>query len=386
MEYTDAKALLYFCRVFKSPIVPNFRKSLRDWLQTQLDSRSELSGLLDGVVPDDRDFSADEIVRTMRLVAERIERAAIAELALHGPHCDRMSVLVDGIGIPQGACDALEWLCLARSGNAVERMKNECFENCYALSQRAPLTFRFLAFAIDLPFAELDRWMKTSGVLIESGLVKIDLDGEIHTQDRLETWVAQSAGGMQVSQPSAALLSEPLDATLPISAFADYVPNLEVLRELLRGALARGERRINVLFYGPPGTGKTELAKTLSCSLGVPLHAVGESFISGCEPSRGDRLSQLRFAQRVPLSGAAVLLVDEADDVLTLEEPALFGKRSGVLASTVYLNRLLENSRRPAIWIMNQVQSLDSLIVRRMIFAQAIQPPPRRVRERTKRF
>ena len=55
---------------------------------------------------------------------------------------------------------------------------------------------------------------------------------------------------------------------------------------------------MNILLHGPPGTGKTEFCKVLAERLDVSLYSVGESDDTGDEPVRGERLQELRLAQR----------------------------------------------------------------------------------------
>ena len=85
---------------------------------------------------------------------------------------------------------------------------------------------------------------------------------------------------------------------------------------------------MNILLYGPPGTGKTEFCKVLAERLGAPLYSVGESDDGGDEPVRGERLQELRLAQRL-LAGnrGSLLLFDEMEDLLFDPFPAwgLFG-------------------------------------------------------------
>ena len=70
------------------------------------------------------------------------------------------------------------------------------------------------------------------------------------------------------------------------------------VERLLGGALETGAPGVNVLLYGPPGTGKTELCKVLAGRLGVDLHSVRESDEDGDEPSRNERLQELRLAPK----------------------------------------------------------------------------------------
>ena len=158
---------------------------------------------------------------------------------------------------------------------------------------------------------------------------------------------------------------------------------------MLRGALGAGAAGVNVLFYGPPGTGKTELCKVLAEHLGVTLYSIGESDDEGGEPLRGERLQELRLAQRL-LGGDrhSLLLFDEMDDLLSGAWPDFdpfglsFSPRSRNGGSKVFMHRLLEQAPVPTLWTMNNARHLSPAILRRMMFALELRRPTPRVRAR----
>lgn len=83
---------------------------------------------------------------------------------------------------------------------------------------------------------------------------------------------------------------------------------------------------MNVLLYGLPGTGKTQFCKALAEKLGVSLFSVGESDEDGDEPVRGERLQELRLAQRLlSRDRRSLLLFDEMEDLLSEPFPPSFG-------------------------------------------------------------
>ena len=159
---------------------------------------------------------------------------------------------------------------------------------------------------------------------------------------------------------------------------------------LLRGALRAGARGVNILVHGEPGTGKTEFCRTLAERLGVTLYTVGESDDDGDEPSRRERLAELRFAQRLLAeSTGALLLFDEMEDLLN--DRAAFGwmnlfrsRRAPFRAegSKVFMNRLLEQTPVPTLWTSNVAGDTCEAVLRRMMFAVELRLPPSRVRAR----
>lgn len=148
--------------------------------------------------------------------------------------------------------------------------------------------------------------------------------------------------------------------------FPAYRNEAELATRLLRGAIDRGARGINILIHGPPGTGKTELARSLAAAVGEPLHGVGEADSDGDEPARHDRVAALKLALRtLEKRGRALLLFDEMEDLLgntQVEQDGRVRQRAG---SKLFVNRLLEENVVPVIWTSNAVADVDPAILRR---------------------
>jgi transitional endoplasmic reticulum ATPase len=140
----------------------------------------------------------------------------------------------------------------------------------------------------------------------------------------------------------------------------------ELAIALLRGAIDRGARGINILIHGPPGTGKTELARTLAATVGEPLHGVGEADSDGDEPARHERVAALRLALRtLEKRGRALLLFDEMEDLLGNAQREQDGRVRNRAGSKLFVNRLLEENVVPVIWTSNAVADVDPAILRR---------------------
>ena len=174
------------------------------------------------------------------------------------------------------------------------------------------------------------------------------------------------------------LFGKPEAATLDWSDFG----HLGELRDLAaRLVLAAGRSRAgahaNLLFYGPPGTGKTEFAKTLGARVGFSIQFVGETNDESGEPSRSERVAALLIANAIgAVARRTILVVDEADDVFDA-----FGAPAERRGSKVFLNRLLERSAAPTIWISNDADRLGAAIVRRMSLALRFPKPQLSVRK-----
>jgi transitional endoplasmic reticulum ATPase len=175
------------------------------------------------------------------------------------------------------------------------------------------------------------------------------------------------------------LLGEPAAATLGWDDFAHLGEMRELASRMISAAgssRARERLQANLLFYGPPGTGKTEFAKTLGAQVGFSVQFVGETNDKNGEPSRSERLAALLIANAIgAVARRTILVVDEADDLFDAFSDA---DRRG---SRVFLNRLLERSVAPTIWIANEPDRLGAAIVRRMNLAFRFPKPRLSVRK-----
>jgi transitional endoplasmic reticulum ATPase len=165
----------------------------------------------------------------------------------------------------------------------------------------------------------------------------------------------------------ALLLGEAAHATLAWDQF-EHIGELRNMaaRMVAANVRGRGSSRggANLLFYGPPGTGKSEFAKTLGARVGLSVHFCGETDEEDAEPDRRDRVAALLIANAIGrLARRTIVVVDEADDLLfDLDDDGAFGRRG----SKVFMNRLLEQTAAPTIWIVNDIARLGPPIIRRM--------------------
>lgn len=165
-------------------------------------------------------------------------------------------------------------------------------------------------------------------------------------------------------------------ARLAPGDFARVAGEIDFLVRLLAGAIAARAPGINVLIHGPPGTGKTELARTLAAAAGASLFSVGESDEYGEEPTRSERVSALRLAQRMLAArGGSALLFDEMEDLIGDADPGEGDWMRGRRGSKLWVNRQIETNAVPVIWTTNAVGNIDPAILRRMSFVLRLDPP-----------
>lgn len=248
---------------------------------------------------------------------------------------------------------------------------------------------RLIGLMIGAEPGTIARRLAADGNLRAAGLIRVEANRNISIHHRLLRVAGEPLDeGRDIRT---AMLGPKQPASLSFSDFAHLSRDADRVLALLRGGLAERATGLHVLLYGAPGTGKTELAKTLASTLGVPLHAVGESDECGEEPSRQERLGDLQLAQRLLASGTpALLLFDEAEDLFDtglphfgrggpFREHSSFGT-SQAGGSRAYMHRLLEQGSAPVIWTANSLRSFGPAVLRRMACCIEVPVPPASVR------
>ena len=230
--------------------------------------------------------------------------------------------------------------------------------------------------------------LSDSAPLVRSGLVSVERDGDVTIVDRLRR-LATVPGSVGLDASRLLLDAAPV-SELEWSDFDHIAEGRDHIERLIQGALQTSAPGVNILLYGPPGTGKTEFCKVLAERLGVTLYSVGEADDDGDEPSRSERLQELRLAQRLlARNRGSLLLFDEMEDLLSgsvssglslFGQPFLVGGQNG--SSKVFMHRLLERAPTPTLWAMNDASSVSKAILRRMMFALELRPPTTAVRAR----
>ena len=245
-----------------------------------------------------------------------------------------------------------------------------------------------LADLLDVSMRTLRRRLAFDSRLVRGGLVSVDDDGDFSVLPRLLRLSHGGAkGGTDARQ---ALFDAAGPGELDWSDFDHVAEHRDHIERLFRGALEKGAQGVNILVYGPPGTGKTQFCRTLAERLRVKLYSVGETDADDREPTRSERLQELRLTQRVLGDSLdSILLFDEMEDLLS--DPAsmfpwlMGGTRTRTRradGSKVFMNRLLEQNAVPTLWTTNSAHQTCPTVLRRMMYALELRQPSPRVRAR----
>ena len=328
-----------------------------------------------------------------KISAERlrcVERTLQTERSANPARRDRTSLRLKRLGKSAGLnrtdLDILELLLRHKTHAAFESMVDDIFETPSKSKDALNLRSWAMPMILGLTTNTIQSRLRNDAPLVRSGLVSVEDAGDIDIPHRL-TRLATAPGSASVDVTRLLLDAAP-PPDLEWTDFKHFAADRDHIERLLKGALGSNEPGINILLYGPPGTGKTEFCKVLAARLGATLYGVGEVDEFGDEPSRRERLSELRLAQRLIRDNPrALLLFDELEDLL--ESSAAGGRfmrrrmfRSNGIASKVFLHRVLEQTPAPTLWTMNDKDEVSPAILRRMMFALELRPPTEAVRTR----
>ncbi|MCD6347423.1 MAG: ATP-binding protein, partial [Bacteroidales bacterium] len=224
--------------------------------------------------------------------------------------------------------------------------------------------------------------LSKKGLLSLSGLLRIDRSMGYAVYDKLDLLDGLSESLQESEGTIDSLLSGYFTLVSPSVLTEEnylYEKNyFTMIKDHLQRACERQDKGVNILVYGPPGTGKTEFAKVVSENIGCKLYEV--KIEDDDEPfDNQKRLRAFQLVQQI-LSRRknAIILFDEIDSLLS--ESFSFFRDGNSLNLKSWINKNLENSLVPAIWIANNIDFSESAFIRRFDIVFHLGHPPRSTR------
>jgi transitional endoplasmic reticulum ATPase len=185
-------------------------------------------------------------------------------------------------------------------------------------------------------------------------------------------------------------MAEPLRRpNLSLEDFAHIKSHTRLAKSWLSGvmlATSSGEPAGHMLVCGAPGLGKTEWVRALLLDANTQAMELVTVTHRGQALTGEDRMLHLRMIMQMMRSTRrGVILFDEADDVFRPPGDGLSSSRGDSESVSMdnhraALNRLLEDSRIPVVWIMNRPEVLDPAVLRRFDVEIHFEGIPRSVR------
>jgi SpoVK/Ycf46/Vps4 family AAA+-type ATPase len=229
--------------------------------------------------------------------------------------------------------------------------------------------------------------LREDGLLSLTGIIEVDnrpadFERKIEVNSRMaDIFLLPHASDKDLSHH---FLQSAGKSSLKLSDYPHLSNDIQLLSAYLSKSLAGNEVGVNVLFYGIPGTGKTELVKALAESLQADLYEVAYTQESGDSVKGQERLKAFNLCQHLlARKPNAMLLFDEVEDVFEKQNmfASLFGGEaaSNPEKGKAWINRSLEASTTPAIWVTND-ESIDPAYLRRFDYSVRFPIPPQKVR------
>ena len=242
-----------------------------------------------------------------------------------------------------------------------------------------------LSVLLDHKASKVKAALSPQGKLAQSGLVTVDRDGSNSLLNKLDILSRDFADKMMnlngdIEEMIRDSVRKCTSSELSVSDFNHLENDMALLVPYLDSAISKQQSGVNILFYGRPGTGKTELTKAIAKELNKEIYEVSYADEDD-EPISGDkRLKAYKVAQSFFCNSNVLIMFDEIEDVVGDDNSMNFfapPKQS----NKGWMNRILESNKIPAIWITNDVHSMDPAIIRRFDMSIEVPIPPKAKRK-----
>lgn len=212
---------------------------------------------------------------------------------------------------------------------------------------------------LNISDGELSKILRSDKNIKSFGFIDIDGDYNSNLNECIET------GSIE---PYFSELLKPLECgkAYNLKSFSTKTESKEICLDLLRG-----DNPVSILFYGKPGSGKTEMAKTLGKLSGKKVYIFKNEAETDDDVKVLNRLNCLLSMERPD----SLIIIDEADSLLRGVALDSFGAHP--LRQKGVVNKMLENNKGKAIYIINHKTQIDESTMRRFTFSVKFDAMPK---------
>ncbi|WOE68825.1 ATP-binding protein [Hydrogenimonas thermophila] len=243
--------------------------------------------------------------------------------------------------------------------------------------------FKALSKILGYTSEEIKTVFSPKSILQSSGLVTLDRNNTLHLKRKIDL-LSNSFADMMMTYEDEDIYELFKEAvrtcekgSLCLDDYSYMQKELSIMLAYLKKSIKNRDKGVNILLYGPPGTGKTELVKAVAKELSLELFEVSYADEDD-EPISGNRrLNAFKSAQYLFDKKPILLMFDEVEDIFDDDMPlSLFGVKPKQ-RNKGWMNRILENSKVPTIWISNSVNEIDNATIRRFDMVIEMPNPPK---------
>ena len=314
------------------------------------------------------------------LLKKRYEHVSALKIKRKSDLFRNIKCIRKAFGLTKADAEVLTFACLVNTHEQFGR----CFDVFRTINNSQ--LYSILAQTLNLPKTTVIKSLHKDGLLYRSGLVKLKnsnndleykfemLDGLCHSLEIEQTDIMQLFSAYIIPAPQARLKK---------SDYEYIDKDFKRVKKYLKKAVEHQHQGANILLYGAPGTGKTELAHTISETVGLRLYTLSVESPDGDTLSGKQRISACQLAQRLLRNDSqCCLMFDEIEDLFPNDLFALLSNKKKSGRDKAWVNQLLEANSVPTFWITNSIMSLDNAFVRRFDYVLEMKVPPRSARQR----
>ena len=218
---------------------------------------------------------------------------------------------------------------------------------CHAISGR-----KYLKTALQVTDKEINTVL--SGTIIKSGLCEINKTGFSSTEDFADYFLKPSNNGLE-SQYFSRLFCK----TIPLE---NHVIDQKKTEHILKLLSAKKKSSTHILLYGSPDSGKIDYAHSIAGKLGAPAYEINKKESNAVQR----RAAIMACLNSTNGNKGSIIIIDEADNILKTKD--LWSTRNEMQDKS-WLNHFLEEPGNRIIWITNNIDQIDSSVLKRFSFS-----------------